>query len=522
MEEPASDLGKIKVMIIDDNASIRKTLRKVFENSKNLEVIAEAESGESALEVLCSVKPQVMLIDMKMSRMGGIELIKRVSSTYPEIKKIALTVYEDEMYVEEAIKGGADGYVVKGSSVRELIGCIENVIKGHKFITPELGTKLLNRFAKVGSALDIFSKLANIEKKQRSIILKVLDEMSGFLRADICLALISNSESELSVLIRRATESEEIIIERDRVPEIKEYFNWLQSPIVLPADSKIKSVLEMLPEIKNALTLIALPVDEGLSCRHYLFSISGAGASIGNTELQFLNVLGINTSLNLKNIRLEKELNARRAREVHIREESSFAIEELLDAGKARAAFGLLKKILDLKGWFMAKTDCHGISDIAELGSLDVSGLKHFFENEGLGLLEKALIMGGVQISELDRDSASILIGKDVPDTLEMAIALIPGRGAEQCSHKRNCSDLRCPRSDDFFLDMGLTKRAKADSENASSDMSQSSKRFPWLECEECYIGGIMGFISEKDSISSSSDRELLEKYASAMSEISF
>ena len=133
---------RIRVMVVDDHTIVREGIKALLELQEDIEVVGEATSSSEFLEKLESVLPDVSLIDLKMPGIDGIEAARLAKAKYPSIKIILLTNYDDEEYVMEAIKAGADGYVLKDIKKGDLITIIRGVLHDHAFIDPTVARKL--------------------------------------------------------------------------------------------------------------------------------------------------------------------------------------------------------------------------------------------------------------------------------------------------------------------------------------------------------------------------------------------
>ena len=129
-------------MVVDDHTIVREGIKALLELQEDIEVVGEATSSSEFLEKLESVLPDVSLIDLKMPGIDGIEAARLAKAKYPSIKIILLTNYDDEEYVMEAIKAGADGYVLKDIKKGDLITIIRGVLHDHAFIDPTVARKL--------------------------------------------------------------------------------------------------------------------------------------------------------------------------------------------------------------------------------------------------------------------------------------------------------------------------------------------------------------------------------------------
>ncbi|MDO5145724.1 MAG: response regulator transcription factor [Eubacteriales bacterium] len=141
----------IKVMIADDQELIRESLAIVLGANSDMEVVGMASDGQQVLDGIARAKPDVILMDIRMPGMDGVECTRQVKEKYPDISIIVLTTFDDDEYVYGALKYGASGYLLKGISMKELSEAIRTVYSGRAMINPEITdkvVKLFNRMAK--------------------------------------------------------------------------------------------------------------------------------------------------------------------------------------------------------------------------------------------------------------------------------------------------------------------------------------------------------------------------------------
>ena len=133
----------IKVMIVDDHELIREGISKILDMENDIEIVFKARSGIEALEVLKEVNPDVILLDINMSELNGIETLKKIKASGSKTKIIMLTVYDDVEYISQSVNLGANGYVLKDSDSDTLIKTIKIVNEGGSYIQPTLATQLI-------------------------------------------------------------------------------------------------------------------------------------------------------------------------------------------------------------------------------------------------------------------------------------------------------------------------------------------------------------------------------------------
>ena len=136
----------IRVLIADDQALFRRGLFVVLGTEDGVEVVAEAENGEDAIDKARELAPDVVLMDVRMPKVNGIEAAARIRADLPSTKILMLTVSDEEEDLYEAIKAGANGYLLKEISVEEVAEAIRAVMQGQSLISPSMASKLLSEF----------------------------------------------------------------------------------------------------------------------------------------------------------------------------------------------------------------------------------------------------------------------------------------------------------------------------------------------------------------------------------------
>ena len=137
----------VKVLICDDQYIVCEGLEKILSTDPELEVVGVANDGLEALELIPVVKPDLVLMDMKMPNMNGTIATRKIKEQYPEIEVLILSTYDDDEWVFDAIRSGAAGYLLKDLSPDKLIESIKGTMSGKGFVDPKVTKKLLSEIA---------------------------------------------------------------------------------------------------------------------------------------------------------------------------------------------------------------------------------------------------------------------------------------------------------------------------------------------------------------------------------------
>jgi DNA-binding NarL/FixJ family response regulator len=144
--QPTTPAAPIRVFVVEDQTKILKNQLRLLEGHQEIEIIGTALSGEAALEEVPKVMPDVLLLDLGLPRMSGIDVTRAVKASYPKVEILIFTIFDEEDKVLEAVKAGASGYLLKGAPVDKIIEAIKEVRAGGTVIQPNLARRLLRHF----------------------------------------------------------------------------------------------------------------------------------------------------------------------------------------------------------------------------------------------------------------------------------------------------------------------------------------------------------------------------------------
>ncbi len=146
LDEPGGPGEALRVLLVDDEPLFRRGLQLVLRGVTGVEVVGEAADGEEALEKVRELVPDVVLMEVRMPVMNGIEAARRIRSEVPSTRILMLTTSDDEGDLFEAVKAGANGYLLKEVTIEEVAEAIRAVGRGHSLISPSMASKLLDEF----------------------------------------------------------------------------------------------------------------------------------------------------------------------------------------------------------------------------------------------------------------------------------------------------------------------------------------------------------------------------------------
>ncbi|MEP7200688.1 MAG: response regulator transcription factor [Chloroflexota bacterium] len=151
-------MAPIKILIVDDHPIVRRGLHSILGDAKDVQVVGEASNGAEALTQIAALKPDLVLMDIRLPGADGVQITRRVRRDHPNVKVIILTTYDDDQHLYNAIEAGAHGFLTKHADYADLAESIRAVAKGERLLSPAL----------VGKVLDRFQQLARAQARQES------------------------------------------------------------------------------------------------------------------------------------------------------------------------------------------------------------------------------------------------------------------------------------------------------------------------------------------------------------------
>ena len=175
----------IKILIADDHDLIHNGIKNMLRPIKKYKIIGKASNGEEAVQKAMELKPDIILMDISMPVLNGIEATKIITDKFPDIKIIALTQYEEQEYVVQILKSGGSGYLLKNSKKNEFVEAIESVLSGKKVFSKKISEQLINGLIHKTTTDDKPEEHEiPLTKREIEIIKKIADDMSNQQIAD--------------------------------------------------------------------------------------------------------------------------------------------------------------------------------------------------------------------------------------------------------------------------------------------------------------------------------------------------
>jgi DNA-binding NarL/FixJ family response regulator len=164
-------MNPVRILIADDHEIVRRGLRNLLETQANWEVAGEAITGRQAVEEARRLSPDLVIMDISMPEMNGLEATRQICKIAPETQVLILSIHENEQLVHEVLEAGARGYVLKSDAGRDLIAAVESLCQHKPFFTPKISEMVLEGYLKGGSVADNYKSPQNrLTAREREIV----------------------------------------------------------------------------------------------------------------------------------------------------------------------------------------------------------------------------------------------------------------------------------------------------------------------------------------------------------------
>ena len=167
----------IQVLLVDDHAIIREGLRSLLEKQPDLEVIADTDDGRKAIELVRELLPNIVIMDITMPGLNGIEATRQITAEFPQVKVIALSIYSKRRFVADMLSAGATGYILKECLFDELVQAIKAVAAGGRYLSPRITDVVVSDYVKRLSAI-ADSPFESLKVREREVLQLVAEGRS--------------------------------------------------------------------------------------------------------------------------------------------------------------------------------------------------------------------------------------------------------------------------------------------------------------------------------------------------------
>jgi DNA-binding NarL/FixJ family response regulator len=159
----------INILIVDDHKIVREGLRTLIEKNKEMEVVAEASDGHAAIKLATELRPHLVIMDISMPGLNGIEASRKILAAHPKMKVIALSMHDNEQFVIESLKAGASGYLLKDCAFQELTHAINEVIEGRTYLCSKVNDYIIKNYVANASRVETSAFLV-LTAREREVL----------------------------------------------------------------------------------------------------------------------------------------------------------------------------------------------------------------------------------------------------------------------------------------------------------------------------------------------------------------
>jgi two-component system response regulator NreC len=177
MNNPKSEM--VRVLLAEDHTIVRKGLRSLLDGEAGIEVIGEAEDGREAVEKVGQLLPDVVLMDITMPGLNGLEATRQIKKRFPEVRVLILTMHANEEYILQILRARASGYVVKQAAPSELVSAIQAVYRGESFLSPSISRTVIEEYIRQAEATTEKDSYDQLTDREREVLQLVAEGCSN-------------------------------------------------------------------------------------------------------------------------------------------------------------------------------------------------------------------------------------------------------------------------------------------------------------------------------------------------------
>ena len=168
-----------KILLVDDHVVVRQGIKALLSDEPDLEVVGEADDGRAALQSVSELEPDVVLMDISMPGLNGIEATRQIRQNYPEVKVVVLSMHSNEEYVFQVLRAGASGYVLKQSDSSEVLTAIRAALAGGSFLSPPISRTVIDDYVRRAEARGGDEDLELLTSREREVLQLLAEGLSN-------------------------------------------------------------------------------------------------------------------------------------------------------------------------------------------------------------------------------------------------------------------------------------------------------------------------------------------------------
>jgi two-component system response regulator NreC len=172
-------MAKAKVLLVEDHVIVRQGIKALFSDEPDLEIVGEADDGRAALQSVSELEPDVVLMDISMPGLNGIEATRQIRQNHPEVKVVVLSMHSNEEYVFQVLRAGASGYVLKQSDSSEVLTAIRAALAGGSFLSPPISRTVIDDYVRRAEARGGDEDLELLTSREREVLQLLAEGLSN-------------------------------------------------------------------------------------------------------------------------------------------------------------------------------------------------------------------------------------------------------------------------------------------------------------------------------------------------------